>query len=153
MAEVYFYHLTRQPVEVTLPMLLGKARGAGWRVLVRARSAERVDWLDDKLWSADEGFLPHGRAGTEFDADQPILLTNGSEMPNAPNCLISVDGADLTIDEVKPMTRAMILFDGNNGEAVAHARTQWKELTGGGIAAQYWSQESGRWEKKAESAG
>ena len=34
---------------------------------------------------------------------------------------------------------------------MAHARGQWKALTGAGCAAEYWSEESGRWEKKAES--
>ncbi|MCW8843703.1 MAG: DNA polymerase III subunit chi, partial [Rhodobacteraceae bacterium] len=31
-------------------------------------------------------------------------------------------------------------------------RGQWKSLTDAGCAAQYWSEESGRWEKKAEKA-
>jgi DNA polymerase-3 subunit chi len=34
---------------------------------------------------------------------------------------------------------------------VQAARVQWKALTGAGCAAQYWSEESGNWEKKAES--
>ena len=37
MGAAYFYHLTRAPLEVTLPMLLGKAQQAGWRVAVRGR--------------------------------------------------------------------------------------------------------------------
>ena len=76
MGEVYFYHLTRAPLEATLPTLLGRARAAGWRVAVRGTDAARLDWLDEKLW-LDDGFLPHGRAGGEFDGDQPILLTTG----------------------------------------------------------------------------
>jgi DNA polymerase-3 subunit chi len=31
------------------------------------------------------------------------------------------------------------------------ARRQWKTLTEAGCAAQYWSEESGRWQKKADS--
>ena len=50
MGAAYFYHLTRQPLEAALPMLLGKARGAGWRIAVRGRDAARMDWLDEKLW-------------------------------------------------------------------------------------------------------
>ena len=45
MGAAYFYHLTRAPVERTLPLLLGKALGAGWRVAVRGTSEERLDWL------------------------------------------------------------------------------------------------------------
>ena len=46
MGAAYFYHLTRAPVEVTLPMLLGKAMGAGWRVAVRGCDTARMEWLD-----------------------------------------------------------------------------------------------------------
>ena len=148
MAEVFFYPLTRQPLEQTLPQLLGLARKAGWRVTVRGVSPERLDWLDGKLWEGD-GFLPHGLAGGPHDADQPILLTQ-DKAGNAPDCLISVDGAALDPDEVTTLKRAMVLFDGNDGEAVAHARTQWKAVTSADLPAKYWSQESGNWQMKAE---
>ncbi|MEP3392851.1 MAG: DNA polymerase III subunit chi [Litoreibacter sp.] len=150
MGAAFFYHMTTQPVEVTLPMLLGKARGAGWRVAVRGRDTARLDHLDLKLWEGD-GFLAHGRAGGAHDADQPILLTDKDALANGASCLVSLDGADIGADEVNGSDRTMILFDGNDGEAVARARVQWKALTDAGCSAQYWSQESGRWEKKAES--
>ena len=35
--------------------------------------------------------------------------------------------------------------------AVEAARDQWRAVTGAGCKAQYWSQESGTWEMKAES--
>ncbi|MEM9475650.1 MAG: DNA polymerase III subunit chi [Pseudomonadota bacterium] len=150
MGAAYFYHLTRSPLEVTLPMLLGKALGAGWRVAVRGTDAARLDWLDDKLW-LDDGFLPHGRAGGEFDAEQPVLLTTDTAAPNGAVCVMAVDGAEIGADEVNALDRVCILFDGNDGDAVQAARDQWKMLTGAGCAAQYWSQEGGGWEKKAES--
>ena len=152
MGAVYFYHLTRQPLERTLPMLLEKARGAGWSVLVRGTDKARLDWLDEKLWlGPEEGFLAHGRAGGPHDARQPVLLTDSKGMAvNEAQCLMSVDGAEVTCEEVASYERACILFDGNDEAATAHARTQWKALTDAGCAAQYWSEESGRWEKKAE---
>ena len=148
MGEVYFYHLTRQPLEAVVPMLLRKARGQGWKIAVRGVAAERMDWLDDKLWQ-DDGFLAHGKAGTGFDADQPILLTQG-EAANGATCLVSFDGAEVSGDEVATMERVMIVFNGHDGEALETARAQWKALTGGGAKAQYWSQESGTWEMKAQ---
>lgn len=152
MGSVYFYHLTRTPLEATLPMLLGKARQAGWRVVVRGRDARRVDWLDAKLWlGPEDGFLPHGLAGGEFDADQPVLLTTDAGTPNGAVCLMSIDGAEVAPDEVQALERVCVLFDGNDPAALDVARGQWKALTGAGCAAQYWSQESGAWEKKAES--
>lgn len=48
------------------------------------------------------------------------------------------------------MERVCVLFDGNDDLALNRARGQWKALTDAGCAAQYWSEESGRWEKKAE---
>ncbi|MCR9112969.1 MAG: DNA polymerase III subunit chi [Rhodobacteraceae bacterium] len=152
MGAAYFYHLTRKPLEVTLPLLLGKARAAGWRVAVRGTQAERLRWLDEKLWlGPEEEFLPHGLAGGAHDARQPILLTTSSEAANTPHCVMSIDGADVVPDEVGGLERVCVLFDGNDDAALTHARTQWKSLTGAGCTAQYWSEASGRWEKKAEA--
>jgi DNA polymerase III subunit chi len=148
---VFFYHLTRTPLEATLPALLGKARQAGWRVAVRGVDPARMGWLDEKLWlGAEDGFLAHGVAGGEHDADQPILLTCEATAANTPSCVMSVDGADVGADEVKALERVCILFDGNDQSALQRARVQWKTLTDAGCSAQYWSQDSGRWEKKAE---
>lgn len=152
MGAVYFYHLTRQPLEGTLPMLLEKSLGAGWRVAVRGRDAARLVWLDERLWlGPEDGFLPHGIAGGPHDADQPILLTTDSARPNGAACLMAIDGAEVRADEVQAMERVCILFDGNDDAAVQVARGQWKALTGAGCAAQYWSEAGGRWEKKAEA--
>ena len=151
MGAAYFYHLTRKPLEDTLPVLLGKARQAGWRVAVRGRDAQRLSWLDERLWlGPEDGFLPHGMAGGPHDADQPILLTPGAAS-NAPDCVMTVDGAGIAPEEVKALTRVCVLFDGHDDAAVQQARSQWKSLTDAGCSAQYWSEASGRWEKKAET--
>ncbi len=152
MGAAYFYHLTRAPLEATLPMLLDKARGAGWRVAVRGVDPAQMDKLDEALWTAggEESFLPHGRAGQPHEADQPILLTTLADMPNGASCLMTVAGAEVSPDEVSRLDRVCVIFDGNDDAAVAHARAQWKALTDAGCAAQYWSEASGKWEKKAE---
>lgn len=152
MGQALFYHLTRHPLEATLGMLLEKSLQRGWRVAVRGRDPGRLQWLDQKLWlGPEEGFLPHGLSGGPHDADQPVLLTSDEALPNGAACLISIDGAEVSAEEVGSLERVCILFDGHDGEAVQHARGQWKGLTGAGAAAQYWSEESGRWEMKAES--
>jgi DNA polymerase-3 subunit chi len=152
MGAAFFYHLTRQTLEETLPMLLGKARQAGWRVTVRGRDPARMAWLDERLWlGPEEGFLPHGLAGRPHEADQPVLLTTAAEIPNGAVCLMAVDGAEVAPDEVKRLERVCILFDGHDDAALQVARGQWKALTAAGCAAHYWSEESGRWEKKAEA--
>ena len=149
MGAAYFYHLTERPLEATLPVLIGKALQAGWRVAVRGRDPALLDRLDRQLWQGD-GFLPHGMAGGPHDAEQPVLLTTGAA-DNRAACLMSVGGADVSAEEVTSGERVCILFDGADEAAVEHARNQWKSLTGAGVAAQYWAEEGGRWVMKAES--
>ena len=154
MPDARFYHLTRSPMETALPMLLTRALEAGWHVVVRGVEKGRMDRLDLRLWAGpEEGFLPHGLAGGAHDAAQPVLLTTGREMPNTAQCLMSIDGAGVDPAECAGLERICVIFDGNDPAAVQAARDQWKALTGAGIAAQYWSEQSGRWQKKAESNG
>lgn len=149
MGAAFFYHLTDSPLEATLPMLVGKARGAGWRVLVRGKDADLLRRLDDVLWQGPEdGFGPHGMAGGPYDADQPVLL--GDVPSTGFACVMSVGGADVSAEEVQALERVCILFDGHDEAALNHARGQWKALTDAGCAAQYWAQDRGRWTKKAE---
>lgn len=151
MGAAFFYHLTRHPVDVTLSMLLSKARGAGWRVAVRGTDLGRLQWLDEKLWVGHEAdFLPHGLTGGQYDMDQPILLTTLPEAANNPQCVMCVDGAEITADEIAELDRVCVLFDGNDPEALDRARQQWKTLKDAGASAQYWSQADGNWEMKAE---
>ncbi len=149
MGAAFFYHLTDSPLEATLPMLVGKARSAGWRVLVRGNDPALLTRLDEVLWQgAEDGFNPHGLAGGPHDADQPVLL--GDVASDGFHCVMSVGGADVSAVDVGTLERTCILFDGHNDEALNHARGQWKSLTDAGCAAQYWAQEGGRWTKKAE---
>jgi DNA polymerase III subunit chi len=153
MGVAYFYHLTRHPLDQTLSGLLNKARGVGWRIAVRAKDAERLAWLDERLWMGPEdGFLAHGLQGGAHDALQPVLLTIGAgEVANSPQCIMCIDGADVTSQEVEQSERVCILFDGTDPDAVQQAREQWKGLTQAKCSAQYWSEESGRWEMKAKA--
>lgn len=154
MGAVYFYHLTRRPLEAALPVLLDRALQQGWRVALRGTDPARMDWLDRRLWlGPEEQFLPHGLAGGPHDSLQPVLLTTGPEAPNGAACLMAVDGAEVTPEEARAAERVCILFDGADPAAVEHTRAQWRALTAAGIQAQYWSEESGRWEKTAESPG
>lgn len=154
MGDVLFYHLTLTPLEETLPTLLTKSLAAGWRVAIVAQDAAKLDWLDRQLWlGRADSFLPHGLAGGPHDADQPVLLTTGRDLPNGATCVMTIDGAELDPAQIATLARVCILFDGHDPDALAHARGQWKALTAAGVTAQYWSQDSGRWEKKAQSGG
>lgn len=152
MGAAYFYHLTRRPLADTLMMLLGKSLENGWKVAVRGTDQNALEALDKALWlGPSDGFLPHGMAGGAQDADQPVLLTTADQAANTPHCVMSVHGANVSAQDVAALDRVCILFDGNDDAALAQARTQWKTLKDAGASAQYWSEESGRWEKKAET--
>lgn len=145
-----FYHLTRSGAEATLLALLPRSLAAGWRVMIRGANRGTLDKLDARLWlDPEDGFLPHGMEGGPHDADQPVLLGQGRAV-NGAQVLALLDGAEVEVDEARGMERVWAIFDGGDSAAVAQARVQWVRLTGAGLAAQYWSEESGRWEKKAE---
>ncbi len=152
MGKAMFYHLTRRPMEDTLMMLLGRARQAGWRVVVRGKSDERLSWLDEKLWlGPEEEFFPHALSGGPHDAMQPVLLTSDTGLPNNAKCVMAIDGAEVTAAEVDRLERVCVLFDGNTPDALEVARSQWGSLQRAGVVAEYWSEESGKWEKKSQT--
>jgi DNA polymerase III subunit chi len=150
MGAAMFYHLTRSTPEDTATTLVTRAAGLGWRVMIRGRDAARLDRLDAHLWLHPENsFLPHGRQGGARDAMQHVLLGTGP-ITNAATALMLLDGADATLNEIRALTRLWLIFDGQDDASVAQARAQWKTLTDAGIAAQYWSEETGKWQMKAE---
>ena len=147
--EVLFYHLERQPLDHVLPNLLEKTLERGWRAVVQAGGAERLDALDALLWTYQEdSFLPHGTARDGFANQQPVFLTLAEDNPNSASVRFLVDGADC--GELQDYARVVYMFDGRDEEALAQARQNWKKAKGAGFDVTYWQQsERGRWEKKA----
>ena len=148
MTDIGFYHLTRDPLERALPKLLEKAHASGARVVVMAGSAERVNALDQLLWTYDPAsFLPHGSSrGGEAEA-QPIWLTVDDENPNEASILVLTDGA--SSERMAEYTRCLEMFDGNDEAVVTTARERWRGYAAAGHALTYWQQtEQGGWEKK-----
>ena len=150
MGTAMFYHLTRSTAEDTVTSLLGRAVGMGWRIMIRGTDSARLDRLDAQLWVKPENsFLPHGRAGGLHDFAQPVLLGNGP-ITNSATAMMLLDNAEVTLDEALSLARVWLIFDGEDQAALSAARAQWKALTDAGIAAQYWSEETGKWQMKAE---
>ncbi len=155
MSEVRFYHLTHSPLEITLPGILEKSLQRGWRVLLQGGAQNRLDFLDDRLWSAGAGsFLPHGKAVHDNAAEQPVLLTLEDENLNDANVLMLVDGASTTPERMAGFELTCLFFDGNDPSALDAARRDWKAVGAAKLQAVYWAQDNdGRWIKKAESGG
>jgi len=145
MTEVRFYHLERQPLDKVLPRMLQTGLERGWRAVVQAGSEERIESLSSRLWAyEDDSFLPHGTKADGFASLQPIWLTAADENPNGANVRFYVDGArpsDLT-----DLTRAVVIFDGNDAAVVTLAREDWKRFKSEGCEVSYWQQDGeGRW--------
>lgn len=153
MAEVRFYHLTTLSLDQALPPMLERCLARGWRVVVRGGDPGRLAALDARLWTySDTGFLPHGTAADGPGADQPIWLTPGPDLPNAPNTLFLIDRAPADLAELAGFETTALLFDDTDPAAVEAARAQWRAVTARGLAAVYWAQDAaGAWVKKAEA--
>jgi len=150
MTEILFYHLHRQPLERVLPALIEKSLARGWRVVVQAASEERVEALDAHLWTfRDDSFLPHGTWREAEAREQPILLTVRDDNPNGANVRFLIDGAPVPSDAAA-YQRVVLLFDGEDPEAVEAARARWSEAKTNGFEVTYWQpDEQGRWQRKA----
>ncbi len=150
MTEMLFYHMKGQTPEQVLPPLLQKSLERGWRVVVQASSDERIEALDAHLWTwRDDSFLPHGTWRDAEAAEHPILLTVNEENPNGATVRFLVDGAALS-GGAAVYERIVLLFDGDDPEAVETARARWSEARAAGIEATYWrADEQGRWRRQA----
>jgi DNA polymerase III subunit chi len=148
MTEIGFYHLFATPLEQALPKLLEKALAKGFRAVVMAGSAERVEQLDAVLWTyEDASFLPHGTARDGYAERQPVWLTTEDENPNAATILLLTDGARSA--RLGTYERCLDLFDGQDEAAVTAARERWKAAKAAGHSLTYWQQTGSGWEKKA----
>jgi len=148
--EVLFYHLQGHSLEKVLPMLLEKSLERGWRVAVQASSQERIEALDQYLWTfREDSFLPHA---TDRDGDvalQPVLLTLSGDNRNAAQVRFLIDGVPMPADAANYL-RIISIFDGEDLEAVAAERARWTDSKAKGFDVTYWQADpQGRWQRQA----
>jgi DNA polymerase-3 subunit chi len=149
MTEILFYHLKGQAPEQVLPTLLLKSLERGWRVVVQASSEERIEALDAHLWTwRDDSFLPHGTWRDAEVARQPIVLTINESNPNGAVVRFLVEGATMPVD-ASAYQRVVLLFDGEDPDAVESARVRWSEAKSAGFEVTYWqADERGNWRRQ-----
>ena len=123
MTEILFYHLQGQPLESVLPALLEKSLERGWRVVVQGASEERIEALDAHLWTyRDDGFLPHG-TWREAEAAAAAGAAHAHRGQSQRRHRALPDRRRGRAGRCrKPMQRIVLLFDGEDEEAVAAAR-------------------------------
>ena len=149
MTEVLFYHLQNMTLEGVLPPLLEKSLERGWRVVVQSTSEERADALDAHLWTyRDDSFLPHATWRVADVADQPIVLAVEETNPNGANVRFLVDNAPLPSDS-HTYERMVLVFNGDDADALAAARSAWADCKTRGFEVTYWqADERGRWQRR-----
>lgn len=149
MTEVLFYHLRGVTVESVLPSLLEKSLQRGWRVVVQSTTEERADALDSHLWTfRDDSFLPHATWRVADAAQQPILLVIDEGNANGAKIRFLIDGAGLPPDSAS-YERLVLVFNGEDDEAVVQARTAWTACKSQGFEVIYRQMdEAGRWQQR-----
>src|ERR1700694_2690836 len=138
MTEVLFYHLQNMSIESVLPPLLEKSLERGWRVVVQSTSQERADALDAHLWTyREDSFLPHSAWRAGDAQDQPIVLMVEEGNPNRANVRFLIDNAALPAD-CDGYDRMVLVFNGDDAEALAAARGAWTDWKTRGFKVTFW---------------
>ena len=147
MSEFRFLHLERRRSDQALPDLVAEALAAGRRVVVQAATEERVEALNERLWTySDESFLPHGTARDGEPEAQPIYLTARDDNPNGAQLRMLLSGVPAAAFVEAGYERIALLFDGRDEEALAEARREWTGLKAAGVAPSYWREsDDGGW--------
>jgi DNA polymerase III subunit chi len=150
MTEVWFFHLDKQPLEHVLPRIVGSSLARGWRMVIETAQPDRIAKLSEMLWaSEDVAFLPHGFEGEPSPERQPVWLTTSLENPNNAQVRVLLDGAKPA--DISDLSRVVLMFDGNDEQAIEAARAEWKIQKAAGNDISYWKQdENGKWANQAK---
>jgi DNA polymerase III subunit chi len=149
MADVWFYHLEREPVTSVLPRILAGLHNRGERVCVMGAEKEPLVALSKLVWALeDTAFVPQGLAWDGADERDTICFAVDTYVPNGADHLIYAGMMPQSVDGIR---RASVFFDGGSEADVLAARAVWKQFRAAGHVLKYWRQnENGRWEDQAQ---
>jgi DNA polymerase III subunit chi len=112
----------------------------------RSKARCRSSW---KNRYNDGSFLPHGTVREADPSAQLILLTTADHNPNRATVRFLIEGAAMPAD-ASSYERIVLIFDGEDEDAVAAARAHWSECRTKGFDVTYWqTDDEGRWVKQA----
>ena len=81
-------------------------------------------------------------------SDQPIVLAVEQGNPNRANVRFLIDNAALPAD-CGAYERLVLVFNGDDGDALAAARAAWTDCKSRGFEVTYWqADERGRWQRR-----
>ena len=150
MTEVLFYHLQNMPLEkraAAAAREIARARlaGGGAVDLAGARRGARCASVDlsatirscrTRTWRAGDA------------PDQPIILAIEEDNPNGANVRFLIDNAALPAD-CDSYERLVLVFNGEDDDALAAAREAWTDCKARGFEVTYWqADERGRWQRR-----
>jgi DNA polymerase-3 subunit chi len=144
--QVDFWQLSRDSVERVVALIAERTRGTGEKLLVVAEDEAQRSAIGRALWEArPEAFLANGEADAPHADHQPILLSPRCEADNGARYVVLADGT--WRDEASTFERAFLLFDEAGTPA---ARAVWRQFDGReDVERSYFTQEDGKWVKKA----
>ena len=147
--DVAFYRCTREGPVAVLGKLAEKIAATGHRAIVQADDAALREDIDRQLWTADAAsFIPHGQAGGDHDADQPILIAPDFSDANGARIAVAMSSRLPGLDA--GYERILYIFDAGDEDSLNAARKHWKALSGReDVTPVYWKQVERGWEKQA----
>lgn len=149
MAEIRFYHLQSQSIDVALPKLAELVLKSGNKGLIKVADKNMANQLDKALWTySPESFLPHDIEGSKYPTDQDLFITTQDENPAAAKMALFVNCEKL--EDLSPFDRVLYMFEGKLDEIISTARVDYKNYKDQGHQMSYWQQsDQGRWDQKA----
>lgn len=110
---------------------------------------DQVKAIDQALWNlGGEAFLPHGTEADGRPLDQPVWISTKDENVNKADIILLCDR--MQTEHLDQYDVVCEMFDGNDEEAVQHARQKWVTYKKDDHELSYWQQTAkGSWEKKA----
>jgi DNA polymerase-3 subunit chi len=92
--------------------------------------------------------LPHATWRAGDAQDQPIILAVEEGNPNSANVRFLIDSAALPQDSAS-YERMVLLFNGDDADALSAARAAWTDCKSRGFDVTYWqADEMGRWRRR-----
>ncbi len=117
MSEIFFYKLKNSSSELFLTSLIEKSLDNDWNSVVLFDSIERMEEINDLLWSYREtSFLPHGSENDKNSKFHRVYLTCKEENPNDSKVIFSIDG--LLIKNINSWKRCVYIFNEQNLKVV-----------------------------------
>jgi DNA polymerase-3 subunit chi len=96
----------------------------------------------------DDSFLPHATWRAGDVQDQPVVLAVAEGNPNGANVRFLIDNAALPAD-TGSYDRVVLIFNGDDSDALAAARGAWTDCKAKGFDVTYWqADERGRWQRR-----